>query len=159
MSPPICRRCRCLGRLRFPSLRPRCAVCCSTSVPVSPLCALPPPPLSLGLLCLHTPPLALPTSALAADIARKEKDFGDRMGRGEELWSAAGGSLSRGNFPNRPLTIVGYGISRPLFLHRPQQYHPVHFQQMLRHSHALADGHMVGQLDCRVQLQHHSTGL
>ena len=33
----------------------------------------------------------------------------------------------------------------------------MHFQPALRHSHARADGPMVEQVECWVQLQHHST--
>ena len=55
--------------------------------------------------------------------------------------------------------MVGDVISRPLFLHGTQQYHPVHCRPALRNSHTRADGPVVEQVECRVQLQHHLTGL
>ena len=75
---------------------------------------LPSPPPSLGLLHPPAPPLAPPLLALAANIARKEKYFGDRTGRGEACWLVAGGYAPCGNFPNRPLTVVGERISPPV---------------------------------------------
>ena len=69
----------------------------------------------------------------------------------------AGGYVSRGKCPSRPLAVVGDSIRCHLFLHRPQQYHPVHCRPELRHSHAQEDGPVVEQVEFRVQLQHHST--
>ena len=48
-------------------------------------------------------------------------------------WWQAG---PRGKSPSRPLAVVGDSISLPRFLHRPQQYHPVHCRLAVRHSHA-----------------------
>ena len=45
-----------------------------------------------------------------------------------------------------PFALVGDGISRPRFLHRPQQYHPVHCRPALQHLYALADGPVVEQV-------------
>ena len=59
--------------------------------------------------------------------------------------------------PSPPAPVVGDGISRPLLRHLPQQYHPVQCRPALRHSHALAYGPVVEQVECRVQLQHGST--
>ena len=50
--------------------------------------------------------------------------------------------------------MVEDGISLSWFLHRPQQYHPVDSWLELQHLHARADGPMVDQVECRVQLQH-----
>ena len=36
-------------------------------------------------------------------------------------WWREGGSAPRGKIPSRPLAVMGDGISRPLFLHLPQQ--------------------------------------
>ena len=69
-------------------------------------------------------------------------------------WWQAG---PRGKSPSRPLAVVGDSISLPRFLHRPQQYHPVHCQPELRNSHVQTDGPAVEQVECRVQLQHCST--
>ena len=54
--------------------------------------------------------------------------------------------------------MVGDSISLPLFLHWPQQYHPVHCRPALQHSHALGGRPIVEQVECQVQLQHRSTG-
>ena len=88
----------------------------SLVLPPSPLT---PPPLSLGLLCPPALPHASSPPALAANIARRDKDVGNPMGGGEARWSTAGGSALRGKFPSRPLAVVGDGISRPPFLHQP----------------------------------------
>ena len=66
--------------------------------------------------------------------------------------------MPHGKFPNMPLAMVGDGIIRPLFLHRPQQSHPVHFRPAFWHSHALADRSVAEQVKFWVQLQHRSTG-
>ena len=71
----------------------------------------------------------------------------------------AGAYTLHRKFPNRPLYVVRDGINHPLFLHCCQQWHPVHFRPALRHLHALADGNVVEQEKCRVQLQHHWTSL
>ena len=82
---------------------------------------LPPPPPSLGILRLPVPPLAPPPPALYSDIARKDEDVGNRPGGGGEArWSTAGGYAPCGKCPSRPLALVGGGINKPLFLHRPQ---------------------------------------
>ena len=101
------------------------------------------PPSSLGPLR----PLVLPRAPLppdpAANIYRRDKDFGDHTGGVVALWLMAGGYAPRGECPSRPLVIVGDDISHPRFLHRPQQYHPMHYRPTLRHSHAQADGPVV----------------
>ena len=81
----------------------------------------PPPPPSLRVLRLPAPPRAPPPLALSPDIARKDKYFGYRTGGDEARWPTAGRSAPRGKCPNRPIAMVGDGISRPLFLHLPQQ--------------------------------------
>ena len=68
----------------------------------------------------------------------------------------AGGSAPCEKIPSRPRVVVGYSIIRPLFLHLPQQYHPVHCRLALRHSHTRADWPVVEQVKCRVQLHHRS---
>ena len=88
---------------------------------VLPPAPLPPHPLPLGLLCLPAPPRAPPPPDPAANISRKDKDIGDYTGGGEARWPTAGRSALGGKFPRRPLSVVGYGISRPLLLHPPQQ--------------------------------------
>ena len=55
--------------------------------------------------------------------------------------------------------MVGGGIGRTLFLHRPQQYHPVHCRLAVHHLHALVDGPVVEQVEFWVHLQHCSTSL
>ena len=85
-----------------------------------PAPVLPPPP-SLGLLRLFSLPRAPLPLALAADISHKDEDVGYQTGRVVTCWLVAGGSTSRGKCPNRPIAVVGDGISLPQFLHRPQQ--------------------------------------
>ena len=79
------------------------------------------PPSSGGPLQPLAPPLALLPPAPAADIAHKYKDVGDQTGGVVARWSVVGGSAPRGKIPSRPRAVVGDGISRPLFLHLPQQ--------------------------------------
>ena len=86
-----------------------------------PPAPLPPPPPSRGLLRPPAPPLAPPPPVLSTHIARKDEDVGNRTGGVETCWSDAGGSTPHGKCPNSPLVVVGDSISRPLFLHRPQQ--------------------------------------
>ena len=81
----------------------------------------PSPPSSLGLLQPLAPPQAPLPSAPAADITRKDKYFGNQMGGVEARWLVAGESAPCRKFPERPLTVVGDDISRPRFLHQPQQ--------------------------------------
>ena len=95
--------------------------------------------------------------ALATNIARKEKDVGDRTGGGEMHWKTEGGSVPFRKCPSMTLAVVGYGISRPLFLQFYQQYNPVRFWMVLRNLHARSDGPKVDQVNCLVQLQHHLT--
>ena len=127
----------------------------SHSYLILPPSSPPPPPPPLGLLrppvlpaltCTPLPP------ALAANITCKDKNVGDRTGKGESRLLVAGGSAPYGKCPSRPLAVVGDGIIRTLFLHRPQQYHPVHCRPALRHSHAIVDGPVAGQVECRMQL-------
>ena len=72
-------------------------------------------------------------------------------------WVGGGRVRTQWEIPSKPCVVVGNGISRPLFLHLPQQLHPVHCRPALRHSHARADVPMLEQFECRVQMQHHST--
>ena len=83
-------------------------------------------PTSLRPLGLLAPPLALLPLALAADIAHKDKDVGDRTGGVVARDSLAGGSAPRGKYPRSPRAVVRDGINRPLLWHLPQQWHPVH---------------------------------
>ena len=120
----------------------------SLRVSTPPSLLLPPDPLPpstpfLGLLCLSALPRAPPPLAPAANIARKDEDVDNWTDRGQAHWSVADRSALRRKFPSRPLAVVGDGISWPLFLHRPQQYHPVHCRSALRHLLALADGQVV----------------
>ena len=78
-------------------------------------------PSSLGPLQLLAPPSAPLPPTPDTNIARGDKDLGDRKGRVVARWSVAGGSVPHGKSPIRPLTVVGDGKSRPRFLHRPQQ--------------------------------------
>ena len=112
------------------------------------------PPSSPGPLWTLAPPRAPLPPALATNITRKDKDVRYRTGGVVALWSVVGGSVPRRKSHSRPLAVLGGGISRPQFLQRPQQKHPVHCWPALRHSHALADGPVVEQVECRVQLQH-----
>ena len=80
-----------------------------------------PPLTSLWLLRPLAPPYAPLPPTLAADIARKDKYVGDRAGGVVACWLVAGGSVPSGKRLSKPLAIVGDGISRPRFLHRPQQ--------------------------------------
>ena len=106
-----------------PSLRPisRCSPRSPRSTPRfrPPLRPLPPPPLwPCGRLL---PPHALLPPAPDAEIARRYEDFGNRTGGVVTRWLLTGGSVPRGKFPRSPRAVVGYGISRPLFRHLPQQ--------------------------------------
>ena len=81
---------------------------------------------SCGPLRPLAPSLALRPPALAADIARRDEDIGNQTGRVGALRSVVGGSAPRRKSPSRTCVVVGNSISRPLFLHLPHQYHPVH---------------------------------
>ena len=120
-----------------------------------PLHPLPPTPLG-ALRPLELPHALLPP-APDTDIARRDEDFGDRTGGLVACRSMADGSAPHGKCPRSPRVVVRYGISRPLFQHLPQQWHPMHCLSALRNSHACADGPVVEQVKYRVQLQHHST--
>ena len=61
--------------------------------------------------------------------------------------------MSAGRVPPHPPPTP---CPRPRFLHLPQKYHPVHCHPVFLHLHALADGPVVDQVECRVQLQHRS---
>ena len=76
---------------------------------------------SLGILRPLAPPCAPLPPAPAADIARKDKNVGDRTGRGEARWLVAGGSAPHRKCPSGPLAVVRDGISCPLFLHWTQK--------------------------------------
>ena len=91
-----------------------------TPLYILPAPLLPPPP-SLGILRPPAPPLAPPPPDLATDISHKDEYVSDQTGVGETCLSTSCGSAPRGKFPNRPLTVVGDGISRPRFLYWPQQ--------------------------------------
>ena len=127
----------------------------SLDLPPAPI---PPPLPSLGILRPADPPLTPSLLDLSANIALKDKDVRNQTGRYEARRSTAGGSAPYGKYPNRPLAVVWDSIIRSLFLHRPQKYNPVHFWLAFRHSHALANGSMVEQVKCRVQMQHLLTG-
>ena len=100
-----------------------------------------------------TLPVQSPTSSSLRAISAAGAGGGGRSA----CWSLAGGSATCGKCPRSPRAIVGDGISRPLLRHLTQQYHPVHCLPAFRHSHARADGPVVEQVECRVQLQHRST--
>ena len=108
----------------------------------------PPLPTSPGPLRPLAPHHALQPPALAADIARRDENVGDQTGGVVAHWSLLGGSAHHGKCPRSPCALVGDGISRPLFLHLPQQWHPVHFLPAFLHSHTLADGPVVEQVEC-----------
>ena len=114
-------------------------------------------PSSLGPLQPLAPALALLPPASAADIASKDEYVGNKKVRVFARGLLLVGSALWGEIPSRYCIVVGDGISRPLFWHLPQQYHPVHCCPTLRHSHALLDGPVVEQVDFRVQLQHRLT--
>ena len=105
-------------------------------------------------LALSRAPLPL---ALAANIATRDEDVGNRTGGVVARWLMAGRYTPCRESPHRPLDVVGDSIIRPRFLHRPQKYHPVHCRPAVRHSQAQADGNAVDQVECWVQLQHRST--
>ena len=141
-----------------PPLSPHPMLCCSPHSPCSTSRFRPPLlPTYLGALRPLTLPNALLPPAPAANIARRDKYVGNRMGRIFVLWSLASGFVPRIKFPSRPRAAVRDGISRSLFHHLPQQWHPVHCLPALRHSHACTDGPVVDQVECRVQLHHHWT--
>ena len=100
---------------------PRSPLVLPSLFPFLPPPPAPLPPPSLRLLRPLAPPRAPLPPSPAADIARKDKDVGDRTGGGDAIWSVAGGSAPRSKCTSRPLAVVGDGISRPRFLHRPQQ--------------------------------------
>ena len=106
------------------------------------------PPSFLGPLWPLAPPRTPLPPDPATNIARRDKDVGDRMGRVVARWSVAGGSAPHGKSSSRPLAVVGGGIRCPRFLHRPQQYHPVHCRLALQHLHTRADGPAVDQVKC-----------
>ena len=112
-------------------------------VGVSPFLFRPPNP--LGPLA---PPLALLSPAPAANIAHKDEDVVNRMGRLLARGSLSGRSAPCGKIPSRPHVVVGDGINRPLFLHLPQQYHPMHCRPALRNSHSREDGPVMEQVEC-----------
>ena len=93
-------------------------------LPARTTCVLPTypallPPSALGILRPLAPPCAPLPPALAANIACRDEDVGNWTGRVVALWLVAGGSAPRGKSPRRPLAVVGDGISRPWFFHRP----------------------------------------
>ena len=112
---PPCSRC--------PRLHPRLSARQPCSIPVPPpFSGAPPPPLpSLGLLRPLAPPRGAPSPGLTINISRKDKYVSNQTGGVVAHWSVAGGSAPRGKIPSRPLSVVGDGMSRPRFLHRPQQ--------------------------------------
>ena len=94
--------------------------------PLHPSLLSPPaPPLPTSLVALQplAPAHALlpPAPAPAADIARRDEDVGDWTGGVVARRSLAGGSAPLGKWPRRPCVVVGDSISRPQFLHLPQQ--------------------------------------
>ena len=105
------------------------------------------PPSSLGLLRPLSPPRAPLPPAPAADIVRRGKNISNRTGGVVARWLVAGGSATHGKCPSRPLSLVGDGIIRPQFLHRTQQYHPVHCWPALRNSLARVDRPLVEQVE------------
>ena len=76
---------------------------------------MPSPPSSRGPLRPLAPPLALLLPSLAADIARRDKDVGNRTGRVGALMLLADGSAPCGKSPSRPRVVVGDGIICSLF--------------------------------------------
>ena len=117
----------------------------------------PPLPTSLGFLRPLAHPHEILPPAPAANIARRDEDVGNWTGRVVTHRSLAGGSAPRGKCLRIPRTLVRDGISRPLFRHLPQQWHPVHCLPVLWHLHISTDGPVLEQFECQVQLQHHST--
>ena len=73
------------------------------------------------------------------------------------VWQNAGGSAPCAKCPRSSHTVVGEGISHPLFLHFTQQYNSVQCRPTLRHSHAHSDGPEMEQVEGLVQQQHRST--
>ena len=144
-------------RGRRPNPRPRLSTWPPCFVPVLPSFSGASPPFLHQALAAARPAPCAPSPGPAANIALRDEDVGNRMGGVVSHWLMAGGSAPRRKCPISPLTIVGGGISRPWFLHRPQQYHPVHYRPAVRHSHARADGPTVKQVECQVQLQHRLT--
>ena len=117
--------------------------------PLHPSLSSPPaPPLPTSLVALQ--PLAPANAPLppapAAYISLRDEEVGDRTGGVVARRSLAGGSAPRGKCPRSPRVVVGDSISRFLFLHLPQQWHPVHCLPAFLHSHALADGPVVEQV-------------
>ena len=113
-----------------------------------PSLALPPPAVPLDLASVRpAPPRAPLPPAPGTDISRKEEYVGNQTGRVFARWVVVVRSTLNGKSPSRPLPVVGYGISLPRFLHRPQQYHPAHFRPALRNSPACADGLVVEQVE------------
>ena len=64
---------------------------------------------------------ACPSQDPSTYIAFKDEDVGNQTGGVVARKSVLGGSVPHRKIPNRPLNIVGEGISRPQFLHWPQQ--------------------------------------
>ena len=94
--------------------------------PMRPRSVLPPlffSPLLLRALAAARPalPLALLPLAPAANIARKGEYVGNRTVGVVAHGSVAVGSAPCGKIPSGPRVVVGDRISRPLFLHLPQQ--------------------------------------
>ena len=72
----------------------------------------PPHPPSLGILRPPAPPPALPPPALAADIARKDKDFGNQTSGGEARWLVAGEQAPhRGGGRHQPDPILSPALT------------------------------------------------
>ena len=118
----------------------------------------PPPHLPQAPAAARPPPHALLPPPPAAKIAQRDEDVGNRTGEVVARRPLAGGSAPHGECSRSPrAVVVGDGISRLLFRHLPQQWHPMHCLPELRHLHARDDRPMVEQVECWLQLQHRST--
>ena len=111
---------------------------------------LPPPP---SWPCDRSPPphAHLPPPQ-AAKIVCRDKDVSNQTGGVVACRLLAYGSAPCGKCPRSPCAVVRNGICNPLFWQLPQQYHPVHCHPALRHLHARADGPVLEQVECQVQL-------
>ena len=93
----------------------------SSSSPFTPLCAATLFRSHSFLLLRRFSTLPLQALAAAANITRRDEDAGNLTGGVVACWSVAGGSAPCRKCPSRPLFVVRDGISRPQFLHCPQQ--------------------------------------